>query len=114
MTRVANLNTSPPFMVILPSLSCALSAPGSVSASWLPTVGMVSRSQPEPSERSTLDSTPPSTSLARRTTAPAPSPNRMQVPRSCQFSTRLMVSEPITSAVCMLPERMAWAAKLTP
>jgi len=55
---------------------------------------------------------PPGMSLARSTTAPAPSPKRMQVERSCQSSKRLMVSEPMTRAVVMLPEMMAWVAML--
>ena len=98
ITRVANLKTSLPFMCILPYL-CPLTSTGMSPMSMLPTLGMPSRSPPEPSERRTAESTPPSTLLAVSTTAPAPSPKRMQVPRSCQSMTRLIVSAPITSAV---------------
>ena len=41
---------------------------------------------------------------ARRTTAPAPSPNSTQVPRSFQSRMREKVSAPITSAVCAWPD----------
>ena len=64
----------------------------------LPTLGMASKSLPAPSDRSTLESTPPATGLAFNTTAPAPSPNKIQVLRSCQSKMRLMVSAPIISA----------------
>src|SRR5262249_11053019 len=40
---------------------------------------------------------------APSTTAPAPSPNRIQVVRSCQFSRRLSASEPTTKALPICP-----------
>ncbi len=44
------------------------------------------------------------------TTAPAPSPNSTQVPRSCQSRMREKVSAPITSAVRACPSRSALSA----
>ena len=72
--------------------------------------GRLSKSRPEPSERNTAERTPPSTSLALRTTAPAPSPKRTQMLRSRQSMMRLMVSAPMTRAVSMLPLLTDWAA----
>src|SRR5438045_311205 len=52
----------------------------------------------------------PSAGAARRTTAPAPSPNSTQVPRSCQSRIRENVSAPITKAVRAWPVRKSASA----
>ena len=50
---------------------------------------------------------------ALSTTAPAPSPNSTQVPRSDQSSMRVSVSAPTTSAVLAAPERMNLSATVS-
>ena len=72
--------------------------------------GSVSRSPPDPSAPNTVASTPHGAGLALSTTAPAPSPKRTQVERSLQSTTRVSVSEPITSAVLYVPAAMPSAA----
>ena len=47
---------------------------------------------------------------APSTTAPAPSPNKMQVVRSCQFNNRLSASEPTTKALPICPVRIKESA----
>src|SRR5258705_516265 len=70
---------------------------------------MINELAPEPSERIKVASTPPGTGLDLSTNAPAPSPNKMQVPRSFQLTTRDSVSEPMTRTVSIAPERIALA-----
>ena len=55
----------------------------------------------------------PVSSSALSTTAPAPSPNSTQVPRSVQSSMRVSVSAPTTSAFFAAPERMNLSATLS-
>ena len=55
----------------------------------------------------------PVSSSALSTTAPAPSPNSTQVPRSFQSSIRVRVSAPTTSAVFAAPERMNLSAMVS-
>ena len=55
-----------------------------------------------------------SCSSAVSTTAPAPSPNRMQVPRSLQSTRRLRASAPISSTFFALPLRIySWPSSYT-
>jgi len=49
---------------------------------------------------------------APSTTAPAPSPHRMQLPRSFQSVMRDSVSAPITSTCLAAPVLMNWSATL--
>ncbi len=76
----------------------------------LPPAGNESRSPPEPSERITDEISPPGSSPACSTNAPAPSPNKMQVFRSCQLTKRDSVSAPITTAFWIDPLRIACVA----
>src|SRR3990172_9494463 len=60
----------------------------------------------------TAERTPPGLSLACRTNAPAPSPNKIQVLRSFQFTNRDRVSVPTTSAFLIETLRIGWGAML--
>jgi hypothetical protein len=55
----------------------------------------------------------PSPSFGSSTTAPAPSPNSTQVPRSLQSIRRVMVSAPITSAHLAWPRATKPSATLS-
>ena len=67
-----------------------------------------------PSEYSRVNRTPrvPPVS-ADSTTAPAPSPNRMQLLRSEKSTARVSVSDPTTRACRTLPPRRNWSATVT-
>ena len=56
----------------------------------------------------------PGRSPATSTTAPAPSPNSTQVPRSFQSMMRENTSAPTTSAHFAWPERTNWSAVASP
>ena len=56
----------------------------------------------------------PGLSPATSTTAPAPSPNSTQVPRSFQSRMREKTSAPTTSAFLYWPERMKVSAVASP
>ncbi len=75
MAVTARRNTSDPCMTILVSV---VREPGAM----VPSFGTHRMSATVPSTPRSEASTPDSVSLAWTTTAPAPSPNRMQVPRS--------------------------------
>src|SRR5512132_3770557 len=100
--RTAILNTSLPFMVMVCSLLRTVSAQDGLRE---PPAGTYSCLTYDPSVRSLVLSTPEPFSEAPSTTAPAASPNRIQVPRSFQLSMRLKASEPTTSALSALPLR---------
>lgn len=103
ITFVANLYTSRPFMW----MKCSPSRTVRALAGWaLPPAGTDKRSPPEPSERKTDEITPPGSSLACNTKAPAPSPNRIHVSRSVQSRNLDRVSAPITKAVLIAPLRI--------
>ncbi len=94
ITRVANLNTSRPFIVRTRGAAvrrAAIRSPGSSSS--LPPAPSAPSSKPRKPPRSTGSST----------TAPAPSPKRTSVERSVQSSTRESMSPPTTSARCDEP-----------
>jgi hypothetical protein len=76
----------------------------------LPPAGIESKSPPDPSDRITAESTPPGSSPACNTKAPAPSPNKTHVLRSSQFTNRDSVSAPMTNAFCIEPLRIACEA----
>ena len=67
-----------------------------------------------PSEYKWLDRMPRPFSEGASTTAPAPSPQRTQVARSFQLTTRVMISAPTNSARRTAPLRMNWSATLRP
>ena len=99
MSRVASRKTSRPFM-------CTHWRPASIIA------GEAGLREPPPGRQRSapwLPSTPssnpwkPPLATGSITAAPAPSPKRMQVPRSVQSTIFESVSEPITSAFCATP-----------
>ena len=61
-----------------------------------------------------LPGVPPGTLLAAISSAPAPSPKRMHVPRSVQSTNRLRVSAPTTSTYSLSPARIEPRALLSP